>query len=464
MTLTPRTHLTWVLAALSASMLFGQQAAYAAEPPKLTQMMAQELKLAPSVLDNVEKELKVPDAWIAGAQKEGKLSYYGTFDLQEWPKIVAPFHARYPFIKVSFVRSSHFNRVVKPLIAFNEGRAITDVIAAIGGQVRHYRSSNALVDLRELPTFAAVPDSMRDTDGLWVSDRVKYWCMAYNTKQVKKADLPKTWDDLLSNPAWHGRKIGLANRPNNWLLALWHHKGEAWAEDYTARLFRNTAPQLRKEGARAMVSLTVAGEFNMAIPATSYVVGRFADKGAPVAWHCPDPATATISELAILKNSPHPNAAKIFVNWILSKEGQITQYYVSKGSPVHKDLLDKGLVRYAEELKGKQIAVRTPDLLESVYPKVLKTWNAQWIGSGGPVMDSKKVMKKVNVKLSKVGRGGRQLYFDVKGAEHKVKLSKSRSKVVIGGKNSVRGKLRAGMECAVTYPGNDGEAKLVTCK
>ncbi len=437
--------------------------ALAAELPKATQNILKKLKLDPGILKGLDQELKIPKSWIAKAKKEGRVKYIGTIGLEEWSSFAAPFKARYPFINFGYIRSNRFGRVSKPLIAYREGRVITDIIAAIGSQIKEYKRVGALTDLRDIPNFTQVVESMRAKDGLWVGERLKYWCMAYNTKLVKKSDLPKTWDDLVTNPAWHNKNLGLANRPNNWLLALWNHKGETWGRKFMKGLFEVAKPQLRKEGIRAMVSLNVAGEFHASIPATSYRVASYADKGGPVSWHCPDPATATISELVILNNSPAPYSAKIFVNWFLSKEGQITQYYASEASPVHKDLQDKGLLRFADQLKGKTVALRHPRLLETVYPTVLKAWNRHWQRGGGPGMKPKGAMRKVKTSLSKIKRGGRRLFFKVKGKEHKVKISRSRSRIIIKGADSDRGKLKVGMKCTITYPGNGGEATVFDC-
>lgn len=438
--------------------------AFSAELPKATQNILKKLKLDPSILEGLDQELIIPKSWIAKAKKEGRVKYIGTIGLEEWSSFSAPFKARYPFIKVSYIRSNRFGRVSKPLIAYREGRVITDIIAAIGSQIKEYKKINALVDLRDIPNFKNVMKSMRAKDGLWVGERLKYWCMAYNTKLVKKSDLPKTWDDLVTNKFWHNRNLGLANRPNNWLLALWNEKGETWGRNFMTGLFGISKPQLRKEGIRAMVSLTVAGEFHASIPATSYRVASYADKGGPVSWHCPEPATATISELVILNNSPAPYSAKIFVNWFLSKEGQVTQYYASEASPVHKDLQDKGLLRFADQLVGKKVALRHPHLLETVYPKVLTAWNRHWQQGGGPGLKPGGAMRKVRTALTKIKRGGRRLFFKVKGKEHKVKISRSRSRIIIKGQDSDRGKLKVGMNCKITYPGNGGEAKVVDCK
>jgi len=235
----------------------------AADLPKPTRDMLTALKLDAGILQGLDQELKMPAAWIAGAKKEGKVRFSGTFGRDQWPGFIAPFRARYPFVKIEHQRSSRVGRVEKPLIAFKQGRVITDIIAAVGASMKLYRQAGALADLRDIPNFSLTYPDMRAKDGLWVGERLKYWCMGYNTNLVKEQDLPKRWEDIITIKALHKRNIGLSNRPHNWILNLWLAHGEAWTRNYVDQLFAKAQPQLRKEGARAILSLAIAGEFHV---------------------------------------------------------------------------------------------------------------------------------------------------------------------------------------------------------
>ena len=447
------------VAALSGMLAF---AAQAAELPKATKDMLAVLKLDASILDGLDQELKVPASWIARAKKEQPVRYYGNFALDEWLIFYKPFQARYPFIKINHSRTSRVGRVEKSLIAFKQGRVFADIIAAIGPGIKPFREAGALVDLRDIPNFTLAHPKMRDKDGLWVGEKLKYWCMAYNTTLLKEKDLPKRWEDILTTKILHKGNIGISNRPHNWILPLWNTNGEAWTRNFIHGLFSTARPQLRKEGARALVVLTIAGEFHAAIPATPYRVAGYAKKGAPIGWHCPEPVPVTISTLVVIKGGRAPYAAKVFINWFLSKEGQLAQYFASSGSPVHAELQDKGLVRYASTIKGKKTAVRTPESLIREFPKVQKVWNKAWARAGGPVAATK--LYKVKTVLTAVKRGGRRLAFKVGGGEHKVKVSGPRTEVVIGGKQSSRDNLKVGMACEIAYLGDGNEARKIACQ
>ncbi|HEY4135381.1 MAG TPA: extracellular solute-binding protein [Alphaproteobacteria bacterium] len=365
--------------------------AFAQEAPKqlpaATKKMLADLKLDPSILSGLDDELKVPQEWIDGARKEGAVKVISSWDVGQYKKMIAPFLERYPFIKQEYSRGSRQERAMKPLLAYQSGRVLVDLIGGMGAAYALFRDAGALVDLREIPGFNNVPVGMRDEDGSWVGQRLRYWCMAYNTDKVPKDQLPKTWDDLNSNPFWRDGKLGLSNRPNLWLSNVWAEYGDDWGKAFTTKLFNETKPQIRKEGNNSMLALVIAGEFYGAIPGAAYRTRQYVDKGAPISWHCPEPIPVALSELAMLKGSPDPNAARLWTNWSLSKEGQIAQFYAENSPPVHKDLQLDVFLSFRDQIVGKKIAYQNPVKLDEEQQQVLKVWNPLWEGMGGQARD-----------------------------------------------------------------------------
>ena len=102
-----------------------------------------------------------------------------------------------------------------------------------------------------------------------------------------------------------------------------------------------------------------------------------------MSYTCPEPAPVAVSEMAILKGTPNLNAARLFVNWFLSKEGQIAQYVSDYAPPVHKDLQRKELLPFADQIVGKEKSMRDPAAEIEIQPKLLEFWESLWIGSGG---------------------------------------------------------------------------------
>ena len=356
----------------------------AADLPKATQKALAKLKLDASLLKGLHAELKVPQAWLDGAAKEKEVVILGTWSNRHFPKMTASFKERYPFVNLRYHRSGTSARGMKVLIALREGRVITDVTTSVANSYFLFIKSKALADLRELPGYRNVAKELSARDGTWAAHKLSFRCMAYNTDKVKKADLPKTWDDLLSNPFWRGNKIALSNHPNAWMLNLWGGKGEKWGADFTRRLFETVRPQQRKEGMTATTALTVAGEFYANIPSPEWRAKIYVTKGAPLGYHCPTPVPVTLSQIVMLEKAKNKNGARLFVNWILSSEGQLMQYAKSFAVPVHKALRSPRFLAFAETIVGKPQIIRDDAMLGSdMHKRMLKLWKSQWTSPKG---------------------------------------------------------------------------------
>lgn len=355
--------------------------AAAAELPKSTQKVLAELKVDASLMNGLDAELDVPKAWIENAAKEGEVVILGTWPNKQFRVMAAPFHERYPNVKLNYHRAGTKARGLNVIVALKEGRVIGDVITSFADAIIPYKNMKALADLSDLPGLKNVPSDYVSPDSTWVSHKISYRCIGFNTSQIKREDLPKNWDDLLTNEKLRGGKLAVSNHPNSWLLGLWHMKGEQWGENFTAKLFEDVKPQQRKEGMSAATALTVAGEFAANLPAPEWQVQNYIDKGAPVGLVCPEPVPITVSPIAMLDQSKNKNGAKLFINWILSREGQIMQYYDSYVIPAHKDLDQPRFNSVYDQIKGKTKSIRDDAILGGpLQKKMLKAWRTHWAG------------------------------------------------------------------------------------
>lgn len=375
---------------------FGQ-VADAADLPKATQKALKKHKLDASLLKGLDAELKVPKAWIEGAKKEKEVIVLGTWSNRHFPKMTASFKERYPFVNLRYHRSSGLARGMKVLIALRAGRVITDVTTSLADSYFLFLKMKALADLRELPGYKNVPPELAARDGTWAAHKLSFRCMAYNTDLVKKADLPKTWDDLLTNPRWRGKKIALSNHPNSWLLALWSGKGEKWGVKFTNALFDVVKPQQRREGMTATTALTVAGEFDANIPSPEWRAKIYVSKGAPLGYHCPIPVPVNLSQIVILEKAKNKNGARLFVNWMLSSEGQFMQYAKSFAVPVHSKLRSPRFLAFAETIIGKPQIIRNDAMLGSdMHKRMSQLWKSKWTSPKGKKRKRRKKRKKKN--------------------------------------------------------------------
>jgi ABC-type Fe3+ transport system substrate-binding protein len=351
----------------------------AAELPKATQKVMAEQKLDPSLLAGLDAELDVPATWLDGAKREKDLIVSGTWEPREFRDMVAPFRERYPFINVRYERAGTSARGMQVLVALNEGRVLVDVMTSIADAISSYTEAKALADLRELPGFNNLSKDYVAGDGTWIGHKLSFRCMAYNTNLVKNADLPRTWDDLLNADRWGKGNLALTNNPSAWLLGLWGDFGEQWGLEFTSALFEKLQPQRRKEGLTALTALAVAGDFHASLPAPEWVAKRYVLKGAPLGYHCPEPVPITLSQIAMLQKSPHSNAARLFINWMVSREGQVMQYAVTYAVPVHKAMQLPEFVPFTETIEGKKRSVRDDAiLLSDLNKKMGEVWDKYW--------------------------------------------------------------------------------------
>jgi iron(III) transport system substrate-binding protein len=366
-----------LLAAICAAPL-ASSLALAAELPATTKAQLREMKLDESIMRGIDQELAMPQAWFDAAKSEPPVQLLGTWSADEWKVLSASFRARYPTIKIDYVRSSRDNRQVQTLLAFKQGRYVANIITSFSSVFKDLKDANGLLDLRELPNFGKSVPGSYDPDGLWAPERITYWCMAYNTDLVKKADLPKDWDDLLTNRRWRNGNFAISNTAAGWLTALYLAKGRQWTRNFMTRLFVDVKPQRRNEGRDASVQLTAAGEQAAVAPSGDYRVHEFETAGAPVSFHCPSIVPMAPTQIAILRGSPSVNGAKIFLDWYLSKEGQIGLHAATGAIPAHKDLQGPEFLNYPNEVAGPGKTVTVDNLDTAILDELQQLWARGW--------------------------------------------------------------------------------------
>jgi len=370
----------WGQAAPTSSPSSAAASAAATAPANLAVASDPSKPVAPK-LATLEEELALPAAVLDAARKEGKFFWTSSINADPSKIVMAAFKKRYPGIDVQYQEGSEETRTVRTLTEFKAGKNKLDVVQGIGGFLSEYKAANALSPLNDLPAYANYDPPFRDPGNLWASMRTQYWSIVYNTDKVKPADLPKTWEDL-ATATWKGRMgLGDLDRPQLWVLPLWKTWGAQRTTDFLKKLFANN-PQRRKEGVSASTNLVGAGEYDLYLPAAPYHAQGAKEAGAPVGWYTPEPLPVAFSDISILANSPSPNAAKVFVNWFLSREGQNVYTKADNAAPVHPALrLDRQYLGiFADSFLGKQWAVTSPDDEAAFMPDIRKLWQQQlWI-------------------------------------------------------------------------------------
>lgn len=359
--------------ACAAGMTILAGAASAADLPKSTGEFLKQLKVSDASLAGLDKELSVPQAWIDGARRSPTLRISSSDDPPLHARAVKPFLERYPFVKIVYQRGSANERVIRPLLAFAEGRYLVDVVRSVDGSLSEFIKADAAEKLDYLPTYGSAVPRAHDEGAYAVSFRSRPYCMAYNPDLIKREHLPKTWADLPNTAVLGEGRIGVGMLAHLWFMPLWEKHGETWALKYLDDFFVKLKPQIRREGINASIGLVGAGENYVTLPAYPERIKELQEKGGSIGFYCPDAVPLQFSKLAIFKGSPGIDAARLYVNWLLSKEGQIAQFAVFGTPPVHKDLQGQEFHVFPEEMAGKEIISSYDDAATDKFLDLWKT-------------------------------------------------------------------------------------------
>jgi len=254
---------------------------------------------------------------MEGAKKEGRLVWYTSTSVEDITRLFAAFNKRYPFIKTEFSNAGSARLYNRILNESRVGKVFFDLVAVRGVETQQLINGGFLQPYAS-PESAAYPPGFKDAKGYWVDYFDAYNIVAYNTKLVPKEHAPKSWDDLL-DPRWKG-KIAMDEEMYSWYAAV----SVAWGRERAQRYMRALARQdiQLRSGQTLIAQLMAAGEFHMGM-ALAHRIERMKEQGAPVEWVTTlDPVTVSLHPIAVAAKAQNPNAAKLFIDFLLSKEGQ----------------------------------------------------------------------------------------------------------------------------------------------
>jgi ABC-type Fe3+ transport system substrate-binding protein len=274
---------------------------------------------------------------LDGAKKEGKLVFYSSMIVnQALRPMTEAFMAKYPGIKVEYWRGSGRGIVQKVLAEIRAKSLRVDVIES-SGIAGALMAAKVLVPFHT-PESAPYSADYRQPKGLYVASRISYFGTAYNTKLVKKRELPKTYADLLDSK-WKGKiawRAGSESGAPLFIGNIIQLMGKAKGEGYLKKLAKNKIVNY-SGSARALVDRTGQGEYSMAINIFSHHPLISQKKGAPLELAVHDPIPSILSTIVVPKGVKHPHAAMLFTDFFLSKEGQ-TVLAKANYFPPHPDV------------------------------------------------------------------------------------------------------------------------------
>ncbi|MDB5761669.1 MAG: transporter substrate-binding protein [Herminiimonas sp.] len=253
---------------------------------------------------------------IAGAKKEGSLSVYTSISSAAAQKLKADFEQKYG-IKIKLWRAG--DRAVLQKIVSESKTSLAGVdVVNIGSLEMEMLHREKVLQPVKSPYASKLIAGAVAPHNEWVSTFVNVVVLGYNTDKVKKADLPKTYQDLL-DPKWKGR-LGIEATDQEWFYAIVKNMGEEKGLKYFRDLVATNGLSVRN-GHSLLGNLIVAGEVPLGLTVYNHTIISAKRKGAPVDYAVLDPAIAVSFSMGISNRPANPYAALLFYEYMLT-DGQ----------------------------------------------------------------------------------------------------------------------------------------------
>ena len=257
------------------------------------------------------------------AKKEGSLVLYTSLAPTESKPLAEAFEKKYG-VKVELWRALS-DKVLQRVVTESQAhRNSVDVVETNGPEMEAIAQERVLAEVYS-PYLADLPQDGIPSHRSWYPDRLNFFVVGYNTKLVKREEIPKTYEGFL-DPKWKGR-IGLEATDSEWMAAIVRAWGEQKGMDYFRRLSA-MKPDMRK-GHVLLAQLIATGEVPVGLTMYNANIESLKKKGAPIDFVPVQPVVARPQGIGVAKAAPHPAAALLFLDFVLSPEGQ--KLYESMG-------------------------------------------------------------------------------------------------------------------------------------
>lgn len=257
----------------------------------------------------------------AQAKRESTLTLYTTIAEKDLPTLVRPFESKYG-VKVNVWRAGTSNVLQRAVQETAAKKYDVDVVHIGSPEMEALAREQVLLPI-DSPAHKDLQPGSVPPHRQWAATLLSVWVQAYNTKLIGKADLPKTYKDLL-DPRWKG-KLGVEGKDEDWFASVVDvmgggEKGLKFFRDLVA-----TNGVSVRQGHELLNNLVISGEVPLALNVYNYMPEQAKKKGAPVDWFVLEPAFARSNAVGVARHAPHPNAALLFYEYLLG-EGQ--QYFM----------------------------------------------------------------------------------------------------------------------------------------
>jgi len=295
----------------------------------------------------------ITPALVEAATKEGKLAFYTAMDLAFAQQLGKAFEEKFPGIAVRVERSGAERIFTRIGQEYGANIHAVDVVntADLAHCIAWKRNGWLAPYMPEEVTKHFEP-KYYDPDGLHITTRILISPLAYNTNLVKKEEAPKSFNDLL-DPKWAGKLVKAHPAYSGTIMNATFQTARELGWEYFEKLAKQRVLQV--QSATDTPKKITLGERAVMVDGAGYLVIRYKEEGQPVEIVYPEEGTpVAAAPSAVFKSAPNPNAARLFQNWMHSREAQqILVDWARQYSP-HRQTVEKPGVRKLSDIKLMQ--------------------------------------------------------------------------------------------------------------
>jgi iron(III) transport system substrate-binding protein len=252
-----------------------------------------------------------------GARKEASLNLYTSLTVEDMAVLNAAFEAKHG-VKVRMWRATSDKVLQRVLAEAKAGRHEVDIVETNAPPLESLHREGVLQAVRS-PLQAELIAAALPAHREWVGSRLNVFVQAYNTTLVKRAEVPRTYHDLL-DPRWKGR-LGVEAGDEDWFAGVVTALGEAEGLRLFHELAAANGVSVRR-GHTLLTNLVASGEVPLALTVYNFTAEQLKRKGAPLDWFAMQPVVARPNGVALARRAPHPHAALLYYDFMIGEEGQ----------------------------------------------------------------------------------------------------------------------------------------------
>jgi iron(III) transport system substrate-binding protein len=253
---------------------------------------------------------------LENARKEGSVVLYTSLAPTESGPLGQAFEKK-TGVRVEIFRTISEKVVQRAVTETRAKRHAFDVVETNGPEMEIMAREKVFADFHS-PHLADIPAGAIPPHRQWIPDRVNFFVVAFNTSKVKRDEIPKNYAGFV-DPKWKGR-IGIEATDAEWMATLIKKWGEPQGMAYFKKL-AEMKPDVRK-GHILLAELIAAGEVPVGLTVYNSNAESLKRRGAPIDWVPVEPVVGRPQGIGVARNAPHPHAALLFADFVLSPEGQ----------------------------------------------------------------------------------------------------------------------------------------------